>query len=78
MTMRTSYIVTALKNAYILATGGRHVVHSMDAACEFQLYRKEICTGVRSCGMDTSSRGFEFLDFRLRKYETVWSTKVQG
>jgi hypothetical protein len=42
MTMRTSYFGIALIKTYFRRLSGRHVDHSMDAACEFQLYRKEI------------------------------------
>lgn len=37
MTMKSLYVDTSFANAYILATGGRHVDHSMDATCEEQL-----------------------------------------
>ena len=39
MTMKTSYVDTSLANAFILATCGRPVDHSMDATCEEQLSR---------------------------------------
>ena len=78
MTMRTSYVDTSLKNAYILTTGGRHVVHSMDVAWDFQLYRKEIWVRVQMRASDDPWTRHGFLDHRLRKYEVAWSTIVRG
>ena len=53
MTMSTSYIGTALVNAHLDTTSGRHVDHSMDAACYIRLNRKEFCAEleVRSASM---------------------------
>ena len=55
MTMGTSYFGTALVNAHIETTSGRHVDHSMDAACYIRLNRKEFCAElqVRGASMTT-------------------------
>ncbi len=55
MTMNTSYIGTALVNKHIETTSGRHVDHSMDAACYIWLNRKEFCAEleVRGASMAT-------------------------
>jgi len=67
MTMRTSYFRTSLVKANFQMTSGRHVDHSMDAACDNRLYRKEICAEPELAHDATSARQVEFFDSRLNK-----------
>jgi len=56
MTMNTSYIGTALVNRHIETTSGRHVDHSMDAACYIWLNRKEFCTELKARGQSLATK----------------------
>jgi hypothetical protein len=77
MTMRTSYFRTSLVKANFQMTSGRHVDHSMDAACDYRLYRKEICAEPELAYAARSARQVEFFDSRLSKVGPFRSTKIQ-
>jgi hypothetical protein len=76
MTMRTSYFRTSLVKANFQMTGGRHVDHSMDAACDCRLYRKEICAEPELAHAAPSARQVEFFDSRVNKVGPFQSTKI--
>jgi hypothetical protein len=50
----------------------------MDVACVFQLYRREIWVRILVRVAKAPTIRTAFLDDRLRKHETVWSTKIKG
>jgi len=57
-------------------TSGRLVDHSMDAACDFQLHWKEICSGPEWPQATSSLRDVEFFDSRLSKVGWYRSTNI--
>jgi hypothetical protein len=78
MTMNTSYFDSAHQNAYIQSTGRRHVDHSMDAACEFQLYPKEFSNELVSRHANAWVSSFALLDRRVSKVDLWRSTKIKA
>jgi hypothetical protein len=78
MTMSTSYTGTSFLSTDILSTSRRHVDHSMDAACEYQLYRKEFCEELTQTGGPAPAPPAALFHADVSKVGTLWSTIFQG